>query len=225
MGARGETLRAASLKLINATDYFAERYEATSLTFSRWLELSKRLSNEYFACRSRAEHLWRACKSFRDKGCARTAFQTSDEKVLRGRKGRTSLDGARTVISARSGSGNRFAKSRCFRKEFRRVIFALATRTPSALVGLLIGCAVLSAFPAVGIIGRTSVGIVEARSIGCVLIGPAVGFILGMINNSLRPNLFNGCEAEPAAFAVPMFSSPTPWLSNDFGGGQRRVDL
>jgi hypothetical protein len=93
--------------LINATYHFAERYEATSLTFSRWLELSKRLSNEYFACRSRAQHLWRACKSIRDKGCARTVFQTSDEKVHRGRKDEHRLTVARTVISARSGSGNR----------------------------------------------------------------------------------------------------------------------
>jgi hypothetical protein len=46
------------------------------------LNLSKRLSNEYFACRSRAEHLWRACKSFRDKGCARTAY----EKYVEGEK-------------------------------------------------------------------------------------------------------------------------------------------
>jgi hypothetical protein len=63
----------------------------------------------------------------------------------------------------------------------------------------------------------------ELASTGCVLIGQRLVF--GMVSNSLRPNLFNGCEAEPAALAVPMFSSPTPWLSNDFGGGQRRVDL
>jgi hypothetical protein len=77
--------------------------------------------------------------------------------------------------------------SRCFRKELRCVIIAFATRTRSAIAGFCFGCAVLSTFPTVGIIGRTGVGIVEARSIGCVLIGPAVGLIL---DNSLRPNLF-----------------------------------
>jgi hypothetical protein len=30
----------------------------------------------------RAEHLWRACKSIRDKGCARTAY----EKYIEGEK-------------------------------------------------------------------------------------------------------------------------------------------
>jgi hypothetical protein len=106
----------------------------------------------------------------------------------------------------------------------RRVIFASAARTASIRVGVRFGCGVLPTFPAVGIIGSTGVGIVERRSTGCVLIGPAVGLILGMLNNSLRPNLFDECEAE-RDLAVPMFSSPTPWSSNDFGGGQRRVDL
>jgi hypothetical protein len=65
----------------------------------------------------------------------------------------------------------------------------------SIRVGVRFGCGV---FPAVGIIGSTGVGIVETRSTGCVLIGPAVGLILAMVDNSLRPNLFNGCEAESA---------------------------
>jgi hypothetical protein len=70
------------------------------------------------------------------------------------------------------------------------VIIAFATRTRSAIAGFCFGCAVLSTFPAVGIIGRTGVGIAEARSIGCVLIGPAIGLISDMVDNSLRPNLF-----------------------------------
>jgi hypothetical protein len=45
--------------------------------------------------------------------------------------------------------------------------------------------------------GRTGVGIVETRSTGCVLIGPAVGLILAMIDNSIRPNLFKRCKSQP----------------------------
>jgi hypothetical protein len=70
------------------------------------------------------------------------------------------------------------------------VIFAFATRTPSVLVSFLFAGAALFTFPVVGIIGRTGVGIIEARSAGCVFIGPAVDSSLGMVDNSLRPNLF-----------------------------------
>jgi len=216
--------------LINATYYFAERYEATSLTFSRWLELSKKLSNEYFACRSRAQHLWRACKSIRDKGCARTAFQTSDEKVHRGRKGRTSLDGARTVISARSGSGNRFAKL--------------------ALQGVPL-------FPQGVSPGYFRLG--DADSVRpcwsshrlCRLVGlsgrwhhrqnrrwhcrnaldrlrshRASGWFDFGHDRQLDPTQFvQKVQISARDLAVPIFSSPTRWSSNDFGGGQRCVDL
>jgi hypothetical protein len=72
----------------------------------------------------------------------------------------------------------------------RRVIFAFATRTPSVLVGVCFDCGAFITFPADGIIGRTGVALIEARSIGCILIGPAVGLFLGMSDNSLRPNSF-----------------------------------
>jgi hypothetical protein len=72
----------------------------------------------------------------------------------------------------------------------RRVIFAFATRTPSALVGFCLGAIDVLAFPAVGIIGNTGVGIIDARSIGCVLIGPAVGLFLGIADNFFLPNSF-----------------------------------
>jgi hypothetical protein len=65
-----------------------------------------------------------------------------------------------------------FWASRCFRSEFLRVIFALAARTASALVGCCIGCGVFAAFPTVGIIGSPCVGIIEPRSRGCIVIGP-----------------------------------------------------
>jgi hypothetical protein len=72
----------------------------------------------------------------------------------------------------------------------RRVIFAFAIRIPSALVGFCLGSVGVLAFPAVGIIGNTGVGIADAGSIGCVLIGPAVSMGLGIVVNSYLPNLF-----------------------------------
>jgi len=72
----------------------------------------------------------------------------------------------------------------------RRAIFAFAARTPSALVGSCLGTIDVSTFPAVGITGNTGVGIIDARSIGCVLIGPAVGLFLGIADNSFPPNSF-----------------------------------
>jgi hypothetical protein len=77
-----------------------------------------------------------------------------------------------------------FWASRCFRREFRRVILALAARTASALVGCCFGCGVFAAFPAVGIIGSPCVGI-EPRSRGCIVIGPVdVGLLLGILNTA-----------------------------------------
>jgi hypothetical protein len=78
----------------------------------------------------------------------------------------------------------------------RRIILAFATRTPSTLIGFCFGVAFFT-FPAVGIIGRTGVAIIEARSIGCVLIGPAVDLSFGMVDNSLRPNSFKGADQSP----------------------------
>jgi hypothetical protein len=62
----------------------------------------------------------------------------------------------------------------------RRDIFAFATRTPSVRVGCGFGCAAFFGFPAAGIIGKTGVATLPARSNGCVVIGPAIDFFLGM---------------------------------------------
>jgi hypothetical protein len=84
-----------------------------------------------------------------------------------------------------------FRASRCFRKELRRVILAFATRTASVLVGFCFGWdAGAARLSTVGILGSTCVGIVEARSAGCILIGPVTVLFLGMSDNSFLPNLF-----------------------------------
>jgi hypothetical protein len=72
----------------------------------------------------------------------------------------------------------------------RRVIFALATRIPSARVDFGLRSIDVLAFPAVGIIGNTGVDMIDGRSIGCVLIGPVVGLFVGMVDNSFLPNSF-----------------------------------
>jgi hypothetical protein len=92
----------------------------------------------------------------------------------------------------------------------RRVIFALAMRTPSILFGSVFGCEVFFIFPADGIIGRVGVGIAEARSIGCVLIGPVVGLALGMIANALPPHSFN--QTRP----LPIWAATALWNENVF---------
>src|SRR5260370_22376507 len=72
--------------------------------------------------------------------------------------------------------------SRCFRSDFRRVIFAFAVRTASVRVGCFFGSGAFIAFPTVGIIGNACVGVVAPRLTGCVLMGPVgVGLLLGMI--------------------------------------------
>ena len=82
------------------------------------------------------------------------------------------------------------------------MIFAFATRTPSILVGSRFGCGAFFTFPADGIIGRTGVAIIEARSIGCIRIGPAVGLFLDMSDNSLRPKFVHkGAHLSPRHFA------------------------
>jgi hypothetical protein len=77
--------------------------------------------------------------------------------------------------------------SRCFRKESRRVILAFAKRTASVLVRFLSGWGVFFHLSTVGIKGNTGVAIFEARSIGCVFIGPVT---LGILDNSICASLF-----------------------------------
>jgi hypothetical protein len=73
--------------------------------------------------------------------------------------------------------------SRCFRKELRRVILAFATRTASALVRFFLGWGALFDPPPVG---DTGVVIFEARSTGCVFMGP----VTGIFDNSIWAGLF-----------------------------------
>ncbi len=68
------------------------------------------------------------------------------------------------------------------------MILAFATVTACARVGFCFGLGTFFVRPADGITGCTCVGMIEARSTGCVLIGPvvrgmAVGSFLGMIDN------------------------------------------
>ena len=78
-----------------------------------------------------------------------------------------------------------FIASRCFRKDSRRVISALAARTASALVDRCFGSGVLFT-PTAGSVGRTWVGNIERRSIGCVFIGPVAGLFLGILENAFQ---------------------------------------
>jgi len=64
------------------------------------------------------------------------------------------------------------------------------------------------AIPAVGIIGNTGVGIIDARSIGWVLIGPVVGLFLGIVDNSFLPNSFKIKEPHRIQF-TPFTSAPS----------------
>jgi hypothetical protein len=92
----------------------------------------------------------------------------------------------------------------------RRVIFALATRTPSALVGFFLGFINAVASPVAGILGNTGVCTIEARPIGCVLMGPAVGLFLGIMDNSILTNLFKGRGPEPAPIIRTVASPDLP---------------
>jgi hypothetical protein len=79
----------------------------------------------------------------------------------------------------------------------RLVIFAFATRTASVLaVDLCFGfcCEAFFDFPPTGIKGSTGVVTFEARSTGCVLIGPVTALGLGIIDNSTGPDLFKTNE-------------------------------
>src|ERR1700730_11802467 len=98
-----------------------------------------------------------------------------------------------------------FWASRCFRREFRRVIVALAARTASALVGCCFGCGVFAAFPAVGIIGSPCVGL-EPRSRGCIVLWTVdVGSRLGILNTprGSPPFLWGVRGQQPARRNVP----------------------
>jgi hypothetical protein len=109
--------------------------------------------------------------------------------------------------------------ARCFRKELRRDIFAFATRTSSALVGFCLGSIEVLAFPAVGIVGNTGVCNIDARSIGCVVIGPGVGLILGTVDESFHPicsEAFDGTLLRNHSKNVSDFSSPAAPSFNSF---------
>jgi hypothetical protein len=58
-------------------------------------------------------------------------------------------------------------------------------RTASVLVGFRFGCGAFFNFPPIGIVGimgSTGVGTFEARSTGCVLMGPVTGLCFGMLS-------------------------------------------
>jgi hypothetical protein len=76
-----------------------------------------------------------------------------------------------------------FRACRCFRKDSRRVISALAARSASAIVGFCFGSNVLFT-PTVGSVGRTWVNNIEGRPIGCVIMGPVAGLFLGILENA-----------------------------------------
>ena len=67
----------------------------------------------------------------------------------------------------------------------------MAARTASVLVaGFGMAGGAFFIVPTVCIIGNTCVGIIDARSIGCVFIGPVVGLIFAMLDNALQPGWF-----------------------------------
>jgi hypothetical protein len=72
----------------------------------------------------------------------------------------------------------------------RRVIRAFAVRTASDLVDISVCCGAFVTFRIVRII--ICVGTIEARSIGCILIGPVIGLFLSIVDNPVLPSLFKG---------------------------------
>jgi hypothetical protein len=104
----------------------------------------------------------------------------------------------------------------------RRVILAFAVRTASDLVDFCFCCGAFVTFPIVRVI--ICAGMIEARSIGCVLIGP-VGLFWSMVDNSLLPDLFKGQEnlfngqEKPAGLSrrarVSCGPEPAPSLSGE----------
>ena len=70
----------------------------------------------------------------------------------------------------------------------------------------------------VGILGSTCVGIVEARSTGCILIGPVIVLFLGMLDNSFLPNLFKAKSyCCPAADRIARSDADMPTNSFKLG--------
>jgi hypothetical protein len=96
----------------------------------------------------------------------------------------------------------------------RRLIFAFATRISSALVGFCLGAIDFLELPAIGIIGNAGVGIIDARSIGCVLIGPAVGLLLGIVDNPFLPKLFKRPRTWPAHHSHARYGRGTTCAPN-----------
>jgi hypothetical protein len=80
------------------------------------------------------------------------------------------------------------------------VILAFAVRTASVLVGI---CSCWGAFVTLPTVGSIGVVRIQARAMGCVLIGPVVGLILGMLDNSFLPSSF---KTKPGAwrYLTPM---------------------
>jgi hypothetical protein len=78
-----------------------------------------------------------------------------------------------------------FRIRRCFRSEFRRVIPAFAARASFPVAGCR---SAFDAFvlPAIGIIGDAA----DEGVAGCMFMGPVVGFLVGMRDNSVVPKLF-----------------------------------
>lgn len=75
--------------------------------------------------------------------------------------------------------------------EPRRLIFAFAMRTASALVDCFLE-ALFGLLFVSDVIGRDCINVIEPCSTGCTLMGPVNGgFGRGMANNALRANWFN----------------------------------
>jgi hypothetical protein len=79
------------------------------------------------------------------------------------------------------------------------VILAFAVRTASVLVGICSGCGAFVTLPTVGIIGVVRI---QARATGCVLIGPVVGLILGMLDNWITRSCLVRSRQNPGLGAI-----------------------
>jgi hypothetical protein len=135
------------------------------------------------------------------KGARQRLSEHLMKKYIDGERDEHRLTVEGVVIPLQSRSGNRltrlgaqqiiyaFRACRCFRKDSRRVISALAARTTSAIVGFCFGSSVLFT-PTCGSLGRTWVGNIEGRSIGCVIIGPIADLFLGILENAFLTILF-----------------------------------
>ena len=70
------------------------------------------------------------------------------------------------------------------RSEFRRVILAFAAPASFPLAGFR------SAFDAFALPGIIGIGAADGYAVGCIFMGPVVGFLDGIRNNSVVPKLF-----------------------------------